>query len=87
MEAATTRAYSIDEVSAGRDAIMAALHTVSPLTEEELMERLGQTRGLLVIAGSHLERNGRLTVYRGKTGRTYRLTVSKHSANTDPRGA
>jgi DNA-binding IclR family transcriptional regulator len=71
---AETSVYSSEDIQRGGHTILEALHNTSPLTEQELIARLGQPRGLVLIVCMVLQRDGRITVDGQVGGRTYRLT-------------
>jgi hypothetical protein len=68
-----TSAHSFDEIQAASHEMLTALRRDSPLTERELVRRLGQPGAVVLLAGASLARHRLVTVALEDGEKTYRL--------------
>jgi hypothetical protein len=68
-----TSAHSFDEIQAASHAMLTALRRDSPITERELVRRLGQPGAVVLLAGASLERGRLVTVALEDGEKTYHL--------------
>ena len=68
-----TSAHSFDEIQAASGAILTALRRDSPLTERELVQRLGQPGAVILLAGASLASHRLVNVALEDGEKTYHL--------------